>query len=422
VAGAAEAIRARKDPGEWTGAKGRRVLTAAISAGGVDGLIDRDPNKHEGRHVVESVLAGLATNHLVNGSRSKSRSGRGSRGRSQSRGGGGGGGIKSIASAGILAAAGKQIYDRVRSKSRGRDRSSSRSSRDSDRDSRSRGGGDDSKKRSSSVSRYLNKGLAALGLEDKAENGDGGRRQRGSRYSDEWSDDDDDYRSSGRRRRDVRGSQVGSSRADNSNSMAGESRSRAVSANSHGGGGGNGDGSDHGSSHSSSNSDSDLGDSDEDKRERRGMVRREMLTAGLATVASVHAAHSVMKGIEARKKRRQELREGKITPEEARKRRMKADLMDAASVGLAALGIKGAIGEWKEVHEKYREHQDFAKKCQERHVKRIQRATRSQSVSNGSGTGTGSGSGSRRALTDAPRYKDGNPYGDYRDYRDYPSE
>ncbi|CRG85134.1 hypothetical protein PISL3812_02262 [Talaromyces islandicus] len=197
AAGAAEAFRARKDPGPWTGDKGKRILTAAISAGGVDGLIDRDPNTHGGRHVIESVLAGMATNRFVNGQRSQSQSRSGARGRSQSQGG-----IKDMASAGILAAAGKQIYDRVRSKSRGRSRSDSQ---DSYSDGR---GHSDSKKRGSSVSRAINKGIAALGLDDK--NKDDRRQDHSSRYSDfSDSENDDSYhRSSTRRHRSSRDSHI----------------------------------------------------------------------------------------------------------------------------------------------------------------------------------------------------------------------
>lgn len=188
VAGAAEAFRSRNDPGPWKGAKGKRVLTTAISAGGIDGLIDRDPSKHGGRHVLESTLAGMATSYFVNGGRSKSRGPDGDRSQ-------GGGVIKDLAATGVLAGVGKQIYDRVRSKSRGRSRSDSRDGSDSDR---RRG---DSKKRSSSVSRAFSKGLAALGLEDKKK--DDGRRS--SRYSDASSDySDDNYRSSRRRGRSSR--------------------------------------------------------------------------------------------------------------------------------------------------------------------------------------------------------------------------
>ncbi|KAH8693201.1 hypothetical protein BGW36DRAFT_302515 [Talaromyces proteolyticus] len=337
AAGAAEAFRARKDPGPWTGDKGKRILTAAITAGGVDGLIDRDPNKHGGRHVVESILAGMATNHLVNGRRSGSRSGaRGqSRGRSQSQGGG----IKDMAAAGVLAAAGKQVYDRVRSKSRGRSRSDSRDGYDD------RGHGD-SKKRGSSVSRAINKGLAALGLDDK--NKDDRRQERSSRYSD-YSDsgDESSYRSSRHRykaSRDVRSQQAGSNTS--SRALA----NRAASSN------GNVD----------CHSDCDR----------------------LAAVATIHAAHSVVKNFEAQKRRRQEVKEGAITKEQESKMRMKANLKSAASIGLAGLGIKGAIGEWKEVDEQRKEHKEFLRKCKERHEKRVMKR-------NGSMNTSGSGSSRR---------------------------
>lgn len=186
TAGAAAAYQASKSPGGWTGEKGKRVLTAAISAGGVDGF--RDPDKKKKGGVIGSVLTGLATNRLVHGPRDKSRSRSrpGRRDRSQSRGG-----LKDIAATGILAAAGKEVYDGFRSKSRGRDRSSYDSDSPSRRHSK--------KKRSHSVSAYVNKGLAALGLDEGARESGGGRRRQGksSRYSDESDDesDDDHYRS-----------------------------------------------------------------------------------------------------------------------------------------------------------------------------------------------------------------------------------
>lgn len=152
VAGAVEAFRSRKVPGPWTGAKGQRIATAALGAAGIDGLIDRDPEKHEKRHVVESALGGLVATRLANGSRSGSRPrgrdgsrsrsrsrsrsifGRSrSRGRSQSRDGEheGGNGLAKVAGTGAVIAAGKALYDRVRSKSRSRRERSRSSSADS---------------------------------------------------------------------------------------------------------------------------------------------------------------------------------------------------------------------------------------------------------------------------------------------------
>lgn len=166
LTGVIEAVRSRNEPGGWTGAKGQRVATAALGAAGVDGLLDRDPEKHSKRHIIESVVGGLAANRLANGARSRSGSRGRSRSRSRSTGGGlrersrslfrslsrGRGrsrsrgsqesyspdrkrsksrGLKELVAAGGIAAAGKAIYDRVRSKSRGRARSNSASSQDS---------------------------------------------------------------------------------------------------------------------------------------------------------------------------------------------------------------------------------------------------------------------------------------------------
>lgn len=395
AAGAAEAFRVRSIPGPWTGEKGRRVLTAAVSAGGVDGLIDRDPNKHGGRHVLESILAGMATNRLVNGARSNSRSRNGTRGRSQSRGG-----VRDLAAAGILAAAGKQAYDRFsRSHSRGRDRSDSRDSRD---------GGRDSKKRGSSVSRAINKGLAALGLDDKSQSDRGGHRStRSSDYSD--SGDDRSYRSSRRRRssRDVRSQR---------SSSVNDSTSRVVAKR---------DGSSNGNieCHSDCDSDSDL-NSDDEKRERKKMLRKELITSGLATVATIHAAHGVIKNLEAQKKRHEAVKSGTISKEQERTMQRKADLKNLASIGLAALGIKGAIGEWKEVQEQRKEHKEFEHKCQERHERRMRRAqsaggsnrysqvSRSRAASAvGMSMNTGHDYGRDYGHHHASHYHDGNPYG-----------
>lgn len=156
VAGAVEAFRSRKEPGAWTGAKGQRVATAALGAAGIDSLIDKNPKEHGKRHVAESALGGLVASRLANGSRSRSRArgrdesrspspgrsrsrsrsifGRSrSRGRSASRNGDheDGNGMAKIAGTGAVIAAGKALYDRVRSKSRSRKERSRSSSRDS---------------------------------------------------------------------------------------------------------------------------------------------------------------------------------------------------------------------------------------------------------------------------------------------------
>jgi len=119
----------------------------------------------------------------------------------------------------------------------------------------------------------------------------------------------------------------------------------------------------------------------EDNRKGKKILRSEMLTTGLAAVATIHAAHNIAKGVGRRKKRHQQLKEGEITPEKARKRKIKSNVMDAASVGIAALGIREAVSEWKEAHELRNEHKHFKEEAKERAQKRAQRRGRSQSVS-----------------------------------------
>ena len=180
TAGAVEAFRSRKEPGGWTGDKGKRVLTAAIGAGGVNSALTsgKDPDKKDGRHGIEAVIGGLVTNRLVNGERSRSRGPRGGRHSREEKSGGSG--LGGLAAGGLAAAAGKALLNaRNRSKSRGR--------KDYSSDSDDNRGPRRDKKRSSSVGAYLDKGMAALGLKDK-------EKPRRSRHYDD--DDYDDYRSS----------------------------------------------------------------------------------------------------------------------------------------------------------------------------------------------------------------------------------
>ena len=89
-----------------------------------------------------------------------------------------------------------------------------------------------------------------------------------------------------------------------------------------------------------------------DMENRRKKLRgKELITAGLATVATIHAAHGVYSSMVASEKRRKLVHEGEMSPEEARKRKSKNMLQDAAAIGIAALGIKSAFSEWKEMNE-----------------------------------------------------------------------
>ncbi|OQE37941.1 hypothetical protein PENCOP_c009G04860 [Penicillium coprophilum] len=410
TAGAVEAFKQRKEPGEWAGAKGKRVLTAAVTAGGTDGLVDKDPSKHGKRHVIESTLAGLAASHFVGGgSRSRSRGRDGHRSSS--------GGLKNLAATGAIAAAGKEIFDRYsKSRSRPRGRSDSRGS-----DSDHRG----SRKRSKSVSEYLNKGMAALGLgegEDKRRDSRDGRKDlhrehrredrddrerrhhRGHRY-DDYTDSDADSDYDNRDSRRGKGSRdVGRHRSlDGRNpppyAPTTRGQPRAGSKDRHG---------------SSSESDSDLGDSSDEMKQRKKLKRDMLMTGGLATVATIHAAHGLYGSMEKRKERMQQLKEGEITPEEARKRRLKANTKDAVSIGLAALGIKGAYGEWKEVMEKRKENEHFQQECAQRAVKRELRRSRSQAAPRRHRWPDEieyAPSMNESRGDNGPIYRDGNPYG-----------
>lgn len=423
TAGAVEAFKQRKEPGEWTGKKGKRVLTAAVTAGGTDGLVDKDPSKHGTRHVVESTLAGLAASHFMGGG-SRSRS----RGRDSGRSSGGGSGLKNLAASGAIAAAGKEIFDRYsksRSGPRGRDHS-----RDSDEEGRG------SHKRSKSVSEYISKGMAALGLgeqeedrrrdsrddrkehhrehrrehrDDRRENRDDRERRhhRGHRH-DDYSDSDADSDYYNRDSRRGKGSRdVGRYRSLDGTNPPPYAPTRASRGQSGAGSKDRGHG-------STSESDSDLGSSSDEKKQRKKLKRDMLITGGLASVATIHAAHGVYGSMEKRKERMQQLKEGEITPEEARKRRMKANTKDAVSIGLAALGIKGAYGEWKEVMEKRKENSTFQEECLQRAARRERRRARSQGAPSSHRWPdeieyAQSTNESRRDHT--PVYRDGNPYG-----------
>jgi hypothetical protein len=339
VAGAVEAFRSRKTPGPWTGEKGQRIATAALGAAGIDSLVDKDPDKHGKRHVAESAIGGLLANRLANGSarsasrgragsvspdgragRSRSRSIRArsrsifgrskSRGRDRSRDSEGGGNtLAKVAGSGAVLAAGKALYDRVRSKSRGarRDRSRSTSSTDSyDPPSRRR-------------------------RNDRDRGYERGRSM------------DDDYSQEQRANPDRR--------------LAAATGAGAV-ASQRGGG-------------KQAESDSESTDDMEEKRKKlRG---KELITAGLATVATIHAAHGVYSSMEASEKRRKMVAEGEMSPEEARKRKSKNMLQDAAAVGIAALGIKSAFSEWKEMNEQRHSVKELEQRRRKRRKQRERR-------------------------------------------------
>ncbi|KAI9815895.1 MAG: hypothetical protein M1832_005206 [Thelocarpon impressellum] len=323
AAAAAEAWRSRKEPGGFfDGPKARRILTAAAGAGGIDALADRDPDRHSKRNMGEGAIGGLLLNRIINGSRgddfSASGGGR-SRSRSRSRGrhggsggggGGGSGGLKEVATAALAAGAGKKILDKVRSRSRGGGRDRRHSSSDDSRSPAPRS------RRSRSVSAMIDRGMAKIGI-GEAEAARTAGADRG-----------------------------GASRSVPRSEARGGARRRRGSS-------------------SSSSSDSDFSLSDEEKA-RKKLRGKELLTAGLATVATVHAAHEVYESMEKRDKRRKAVLEGHMTSGEARRAKSKATVQDLAALGLAGLGIKGAVSTWQEAKEHRTEVRDLETKL-ERH-------------------------------------------------------
>ena len=375
LAGVGEAVRARKEPGGWGGEKGKRVLTAAISAGGVDGVLshNRGDRDHSTRDVLGSALAGMATNRIVNGPRSKSRGGRDgsldSRGRSQSRGG-----IGDLAAGGVLAATGKKLYDNVRSRSRGR--AQSRGSYDS-YGSRS----PPRRARSQSVSAGLARGLSAVGLGSVADKVDPDRRKS---RSNDYDDRNGSYRDS----RDVGplapsapapGFAPGFAPGYPPPGPGYEGAPRSVSASRAPQGAYALDYKPHHTGDPDTDSDSDLGSSSDEEKEKKKGRKKSMITAGLATVATIHAAHNVYQSVEKRQARKEALKEGDITQAQARRMKNKNRMQDAASIGIAALGLKGAYSEWKEMKE-HREEMHEKKETLERHSEKREARRRKAAI------------------------------------------
>ena len=329
VAGAVEAFRSRKEAGPWTGEKGRRIATAAIGAGGIDGLIDRDPNKKSKRHLAEAVIGGLAANRLANGPRSKSR-GRGFDSRDVSPD------DRSFRSRS------RSVMDRLRGRSQSRGRAGSEE----------RGGGG-----IGTIGKVAGAGAAAVGLKKLYDHARSKSRSRRSPSRDSSADSYVPSRRAPRDQRRSQGSDTGSTRQTGGRGdPGGREVARGTSTVIAGGGGGRGN-NDGGNDSSDSSSTTDM------EKTRKHMRGKELITAGLATVATIHAAHGVYSSMESHEKRHRLVAEGEMTPEEARKKQTKAWIQDAAAVGIAALGIKGAFSEWKEMNEQRYDCRSKLTKC-----------------------------------------------------------
>ncbi|QUC17007.1 uncharacterized protein UV8b_01248 [Ustilaginoidea virens] len=412
LAGATEAFRVAKEPGGWKGEKAKRILTAAVGAATVDAA---QGENHGKLGLAESVIGGLVGNRLINGSkrdieedRATGRSRSRSRARSHAGGGGGGGGggsgLATLATAGLGALGAKAALDR-RPRSRSRASSGSRSydSRDEYPDRR---------RRSRSVVDKARSGLAKLGI-----GGTGGTDGTVAAANDHRRRDQDDFDD----RASPRPSPRYSDDYDEDPRYAGGSRARAADyeyERSNRGDGRRDSPRRRGGSSRGYGSESDLGDSEEEKRKARKMKGKQIVTAGLATVATIHAAHGIYQSMEKRNARQRAVRQGRLSAAEAKKLKTTAMIKDAASVGIAALGIKGALEEMKEVKETTHECHVFQEERAKRHEKREQRRRKSQQPGGGQHQRSSSWAPSRHrdggdhdGVHYGPWYRDDNPYG-----------
>lgn len=126
------------------------------------------------------------------------------------------------------------------------------------------------------------------------------------------------------------------------------------------------------SSSTSSTSSSQLGSSTDEEHNIKKMQRKKWLAAGFATIATIHAGSKVYNNVQAHDKRVIAVAKGEMSPDEAHKQARKSRWQDAAALGLAALGIKGAIGEWKEMAEEHEKHKEMCEKHEEMHKKRLE--------------------------------------------------
>jgi gamma-glutamylcysteine synthetase len=151
------------------------------------------------------------------------------------------------------------------------------------------------------------------------------------------------------------------------------------------------------------------------------MRGKQVITSGLATVATIHAAHNIYQSMEKRNARQKAVKEGRLSPDEAKKLKTKAIVKDVASVGIAALGIKSAIEEMKEAREMTQECKVFKQERVLRHEQREKR--RQRTIEQGQRPQRAESWAPSRYRDEVddlgrddygPRYYDDNPYGSSR--------
>jgi hypothetical protein len=124
----------------------------------------------------------------------------------------------------------------------------------------------------------------------------------------------------------------------------------------------------------SSSSSTSLDDisSSEDERRVRKIKGKEILTAGLAAVATINAGAKVYSSLEATHRRHRAVREGKITQNEADKQKHRARFQEAAAIGMAALGIKALMGNWKDVNKAHKSLKEQKHARERRRIKKLE--------------------------------------------------
>jgi len=150
-------------------------------------------------------------------------------------------------------------------------------------------------------------------------------------------------------------------------------------------------------------------DTDDLKAGYRKLRGKEFLTAALASVATIHAGHGVYSSMVASEARHKKVLEGDMAPETARKLKSKNMLQDAAAVGIAAMSIKSAFSEWKEMTEHRKEKKEAYAKRRKR-IKNRERREREMRMAAQYGYPP---SGGGNYGSGPPQYGDANPYQNY---------
>ena len=104
----------------------------------------------------------------------------------------------------------------------------------------------------------------------------------------------------------------------------------------------------------------------EEERTRKKLRNKEILAATFATITSVAAVTSIYQSLDDQQKRREKLRRGELTPEEARKQKNKSIMFDLVNVGSAALGVNSAVNGWKRMQAQKLETQKAREAFEER--------------------------------------------------------